>query len=71
MAVIATGSVGLTFDHRYSFEVDSGGSWDGGAVFVSHNRGAYPMVDNSAFTANGYNGTLTGGNSWILYSNSH
>ena len=71
MAVIATGSVGLTFDHRYSFEVDSGGSWDGGAVFVSHNGGAYPMVDNSAFTANGYNGTLTGGNSWILYGNRH
>lgn len=56
----ANGNVSLSFDHRYSFEVDSGGAWDGGAVFVSVNGGAYSMVSNSAFSVNGYNGTVAG-----------
>ncbi|MCE9619207.1 MAG: hypothetical protein K8R92_04790 [Planctomycetes bacterium] len=60
MTVLANGSVTLSFDHRFSFEVDSGGRWDGGAVFVSRNGGAFTKVDGSAFGANGYNGVLTG-----------
>ncbi|MCE9619209.1 MAG: hypothetical protein K8R92_04800 [Planctomycetes bacterium] len=54
--VSTTGAVQLSFDHHYSFE----NGWDGGAVFVSHNGGAYTMLDNSAFVSNGYNGALTG-----------
>lgn len=58
--VSTNGNVSLSFDHRYSFEVDSGGAWDGGAVFVSVNGGAYSMVSNAAFSANGYTGAVTG-----------
>ncbi len=55
----ATGQVDLAFSHRYSFEFD-GRRWDGGAVFISRNGGAFTMLDNSAFWANGYNAIVDG-----------
>jgi hypothetical protein len=44
-------SVILSFSHRYSFEGDY---WDGGQVLVSVNGGAFSVVSNANFTANGY-----------------
>jgi hypothetical protein len=59
--ITAAGEVQLSFDHRYSFEV---GAWDGGALFVSRNGGAFSKVSGGSFTANGYNGiVLPGSNS--------
>jgi hypothetical protein len=50
--VTATGAVTLTFDHRYFIET----AWDGSAVFVSVNGGAFTYLPLSAFSANGYAG---------------
>lgn len=47
------GEVKLSFNHRYSFEVD----WDTGAVFTSVNGGAFEQVPGTAFTQNGYTKT--------------
>lgn len=41
----------LSFSHRYSFEADY---WDGAQVLVSVNGGAFNVVSNANFTANGY-----------------
>jgi len=51
IVVSATGSVELSFSHRYSFEPN----WDGGAVFIGVNGGAYNQVLGPSFTQNGYN----------------
>jgi hypothetical protein len=61
--VTSSGRVTLTFAHRHSFE---GGSWDGGQVRVSINGGPFNMVPLSAFSANGYNGTVLGGSISVL-----
>jgi autotransporter-associated beta strand protein len=49
------GPVTLTFSHRYSFEQ---GYYDGGAVEVSKNGGAFTRVETGSFSQNPYNGTL-------------
>lgn len=51
--------VQLEFTHRYSFEFD-GVLWDGGAVMVSINDGAFVHVPGTQFTQNGYVGIVTG-----------
>jgi hypothetical protein len=53
VTVTQSSSVELSFTHRYSIEGDL---WDGGAVFMSVNGGAFTQVPNSAFTSNGYTG---------------
>lgn len=63
--ITAAGAVTLSFDHRYSFEVDA---WDGGAVFVSRNGGAFTKVPGGNFTANGYNGNVRPGSASELQS---
>jgi hypothetical protein len=55
--VLAAGDVQLSFDHRYRFE---SGSWDGGAVFMSHNGGAFTKVAGISFSSNGYNSAVLG-----------
>jgi hypothetical protein len=60
LVVAAAGNVLLSFAHRYSFEFD-GTRWDGGAVFMSVNNGAFTQVPGASFTANGYNSTVDGG----------
>lgn len=59
--VIQTGPVTMQFEHRYSFEFD-GTRWDGGQVRVSINGGPYQPVPGANFTANGYDGVITGNN---------
>jgi autotransporter-associated beta strand protein len=55
-----SGNVTLTFTHRYDFESDEDGIWDGGAVFVSVNGGPFTYVPTESFSSNGYVGdTLT------------
>ncbi|HSH04524.1 MAG TPA: M36 family metallopeptidase [Anaerolineae bacterium] len=44
----------MAFDHYASMEQD----WDGGNLKISINGGAFTLVPNSAFTFNGYPGTL-------------
>lgn len=61
--VTSAGRVSLTFVHRHSFE---GGAWDGGQVRVSINGGPFTMVPLSAFSANGYNGSVFGDSSSVL-----
>lgn len=56
LTVPTTGPVTLKFKHRYFLE----DGWDGGAVYISVNGGEPTYVDPSAFTANGYDGLLTG-----------
>jgi hypothetical protein len=51
----------LTFDHRYSFEPDIT-RWDGGQVRMSINGGAFFAVPDASFSANGYDGIITGNN---------
>jgi hypothetical protein len=51
------GVVKLTFNHRYSFEADSV-TYDGGAVDVSINGGAFYRVSALAFDQNPYNGVV-------------
>jgi hypothetical protein len=63
VTVTTTSSVSLSFTHRYSIEGDL---WDGGAVFISLNGGAFTQVPNSAFTANGYTGFGLIGNHDLL-----
>ena len=55
VTITRSGSVSLSFVHRYSFE---SGSWDGGQVRISKNGGPFTTVSGSAFSANGYNGTV-------------
>lgn len=54
-SITQSGPITLTFSHRYSFEPDF---WDGGAVEVSFNGGAFTRVLGSSFTTNGYNGAV-------------
>jgi autotransporter-associated beta strand protein len=57
-----SGTVTLTFTHRYDFESDGSGAWDGGAVFASVNGGPFTYVPTESFSSNGYAGdTLTNG----------
>ena len=56
--VPASGSLRLSFDHRYSFE---SGAYDGGQVRYSINGSPFYTVPAAAFTQNGYNGTPVGG----------
>lgn len=55
LIVAASGAVTLSLDHLRNFEAPN---WDGGAVYISVNGGAFTYVPNSSFTANGYNGTV-------------
>jgi len=59
LVLSVAGLVTLSFDHFYTFEFD-GTRWDGGAVFLSVNGGAFAEVPSGNFTANGYNGTVSG-----------
>jgi hypothetical protein len=65
--VTQAGAVRLIFAHRHSFEADF---WDGGQVRVSINGGAFTAVPGSAFTQNGYNGTLRAGSQSELHGQS-
>jgi hypothetical protein len=56
LTVANSGPVMLTFNHSYFFE----DGWDGGAIYVSINGAAPTYVPPASFTANGYDGTLTG-----------
>lgn len=75
-AITQTGPITLTFSHRYSFEQDF---YDGGAVEVSFNGGAFTRVDNASFSQNGYNGavradsgtTLQGADAFVENSTGH
>jgi hypothetical protein len=58
------GPTTLTFSHRHSFELDTV-VWDGGAVQISVNGGAYAPVPGSAFTSNGYGDVVEGNNALI------
>ena len=62
LTVTKAGSVTLRFSHRYSFEFD-GTRWDGGAVQISVNGGAFVAVPAASFTQNGYGGNSVAGNS--------
>ncbi len=57
--VTTGGPLTLSFLHRYNFEFD-GIRWEGGAVFVSVNAGAFQYVPIANFLSNGYDGVLTG-----------
>jgi len=59
IVIPGTGPASLSFEHRYNFEFD-GTRWDGGQVQMSVNGGSFTMVPNGSFTANGYNGVITG-----------
>lgn len=50
ITIPASGPVGLSFMHRYSFEQD----WDAGAIFTSVNGGDFQQVPTASFTSNGY-----------------
>ena len=65
VTVGASGPVILTFNHRYNFEA-TGDPWDGGAVFVSVNGGAFTYVPSASFSANPYVGptTANAGSTW-------
>lgn len=60
LGVIAAGTLTLSFEHRWSFETD-GNNWDGGAVFLSVNGGAFNQVLTANFSANPYNGVVAAG----------
>ena len=75
LSVVQSGVLTVTFNHRWSLEVDN---WDGCAIQVSINGGAFTKVPGSAFSAGGYNGTVVAGNSiltgqeaWVLTSAGH
>ena len=53
----------LSFSHRWSVEQ---GFWDGCAVQVSVNGGAFATVPATAFSAGGYNGSVLGNSSSLL-----
>jgi autotransporter-associated beta strand protein len=61
--VTQSGPATLTFSHRHSFEQ---GFYDGGAVDVSVNGGAYTRVPLGSFSQNGYNGTVLVGSGTAL-----
>ena len=64
VTVTQGGIVGITIDHRWSFEPDAGTTgWDGGQILVSVNGGPFTVVPASAFSALGYNGTVLAGSS--------
>ncbi len=62
-SITQNGPIILTFSHRYSFEPDF---WDGGAVEVSFNGGAFTRVPGSSFTTNGYNGAVRADSDTVL-----
>jgi hypothetical protein len=51
----------MEFTHRYSFESDSV-RWDGGAVAVAVNGGAFVPIPGSSFTQHSYDGVIGGNN---------
>ncbi|MCA9264763.1 MAG: PEP-CTERM sorting domain-containing protein [Planctomycetales bacterium] len=53
LTVDATGDTPISFTHRYSIEGDL---WDGAALMVSVNGGAFTQIPDSAFLLNGYTG---------------
>lgn len=55
--VTNSGTARLSFTHRYNFEP----GYDAGQVRMSLNGGAYATVPVSAFTTNGYNGSVSAG----------
>ncbi|HWB07244.1 MAG TPA: hypothetical protein VG796_29740 [Verrucomicrobiales bacterium] len=58
--------VQLEFTHRYSFEFDTDGvRWDGGVVQIAVDGGGFTPVPNTAFSAHGYDGVLTGNHAYI------
>ena len=59
--VTTGGPLTLSFAHLYNVERDTV-RWDGGAVFVSVNAGAFTQVPAASFTANGYDGIIEGNN---------
>lgn len=62
-----SGTVELTFSHRHSFEFYApADSYDAGVVELSVNGAAFQRVPLSAFTQNGYNGTVMLGTSISL-----
>jgi hypothetical protein len=63
LTVSATGAVGLQFDSRFTFE----SGFDGGLVKISINGGAFQELTaaGGSFSAFGYNGTVSGGQSGI------
>ncbi|MEK7950531.1 LamG-like jellyroll fold domain-containing protein [Luteolibacter soli] len=60
--VNAGGAVAISFSHSYNFEED----YDAGALEISVNGGAFTRVPGSAFTLNGYDGTLAAGTNSAL-----
>ena len=62
LSVVQSGVLSVTFAHRWSLEPDN---WDGCALQISINGGAFTKVPNSAFSAGGYNGTVVAGNSLL------
>jgi autotransporter-associated beta strand protein len=60
--VNTAGAVTISFSHNYNFEQD----YDAGALEISVNGGPFTYLPESAFTLNGYNGTLPGGTNSAL-----
>jgi hypothetical protein len=58
ITLAAGGPVQLSFAHRHSFE-QGGGFWDAGQVRLSVNGGPFTTVPGSAFSQNGYTGTIS------------
>ena len=55
---ISTGTFDMAFDHYIATEQN----WDGGNIKYSLDGGAWTLLPNSAFTHNGYNGTINNPN---------
>ena len=53
------GDVILSFRHRWSFEQNERGGFDGGQVRISVNGGPYVTIPRGAFTQNPYNGAVS------------
>ena len=60
VTLTASGAVSLSFDHSYDFE----DGWDGGALNISVNGGAFAQVPNGNFTLSGYSGTVQDRDDW-------
>ncbi len=58
LQVSSTGSLGFILRHRYSMEVDSSNYYDGGVIEITTDDGKTWTDIGTAFTGNGYNGTL-------------
>lgn len=56
------GTVGMVFDHRYSFQSTSALNQDGGQVQMSVNLGPFLPLPATSFEAHGYQGVVTGNN---------